>query len=1110
LACLVKASEAVAYAHSRGVVHRDLKPQNIMIGAFGEVLVMDWGLARLLRESAEQDALLRGKLAPDGRAGLTQDGALLGTLGYMPPEQAGGKDVDARSDVFALGAILWELLHGAPPFRGDTALEILQRTAAGELPPEPDDLPVPGELKAIAERALAPDPADRYPSAAAFADDLRAYLEGRRVSAYRYRASEEALRLLRRHPALFAGTAVAFFLSLLTVYAVARAEEAARVEQAHAAAVEAAARWRELEERPAPDLADRLGQALAALQAAQRRRSLAPHDPEAARGLHRAALALGAVAQESAQWALARQAYAQARGLGVDDAAVEEALAALERAATAEARRRRQAVENVLADAKQGALRRRPEGILDAVFTLGRYPERQTVELLAGALDEVCERLRTAERKAYLAVAEPSRDDRAVGDAEVLRGLATALARRSAGKARPADARLLERAELRIARRERIRNAEGARMETSPRSGRYHVGTLQDRALGPGGVDLARVACEALGRLGLREGAVDALARYLRVEHDPTRALRAAMALRRLGGERAEACVQTALRRFGLSSGFAAGLARSGLQGPSDAKPEVVVVEASVPKTLDRADALRAAGELERAEELYAQALSVDPRSARAWTGRARCRLAARDLAAAEADLTKALAVDARCAPALTARALLRLRQRRLAAANADARRALELDPEQLEAWLVRAAFARAKERLPEASRWVAKALALAPDHPDARLERALIYVAEGKLLPAKEEVDRALATAPRHVRARVLRGHLQGMDLAAAEKEFRAALEVDPQSPDALAALASIDIYYGRTIQAGERLQQALALDPQHPEALALRATLLLGRGKTNEALRAWRLARRNELWLLPELPRSLAPVFAAIEGKSLPEAKGAARPKTAQEWYLRGAAAIRLRRWAVACEAFDRALALAPNWGDALWLRGKARVQAGAAARAIADLERATALLEGQAPVWEDLGDAYARAGRHLDAARAYQKAADLGRLKASVFAKLAEARAKLKDDRGALAAADEALRLDKHSLGALRVRMEALFRLGRYREASQAAEAYRAAAPADEKAIALFFRGASRGFLRQHAAAVEDLRAFCKKRRKGPRVGRARRLIERWSKPPGRKGR
>ena len=137
----LRVCEAVASAHSRGVVHRDLKPDNIMVGGHGEVLVVDWGLAKvggradLAAEAGELDPVVTDRSRD--AAQVTQIGAVAGTPAYMPPEQASGAidQIDARSDVYALGAILYEILSGRPPYAGDSARAVLAKVSAG--PPEP-------------------------------------------------------------------------------------------------------------------------------------------------------------------------------------------------------------------------------------------------------------------------------------------------------------------------------------------------------------------------------------------------------------------------------------------------------------------------------------------------------------------------------------------------------------------------------------------------------------------------------------------------------------------------------------------------------------------------------------------------------------------------------------------------------------------------------------------------------------------------------------------------------------------------------------------------------------------------------------------------------------
>ncbi len=230
-------AETMAYAHSRRIIHRDLKPENILLGAYGETVVIDWGLAKELdREDGTQsplaDSALRAHLRPStpnsgqqlpGKD-LTMAGAVVGTPAYMPPEQAYGDPVDQRADVYALGAILYHVIAGEPPFDGETAVAILLQVTSDPPPPvEAREPAVPPELAAIIATAMAYAPAERYPSAAEFADDLRRFQTGQLVAAHRYSARERLGRLLHRYRGpLAVGAASLVLLAIVSVISLTR------------------------------------------------------------------------------------------------------------------------------------------------------------------------------------------------------------------------------------------------------------------------------------------------------------------------------------------------------------------------------------------------------------------------------------------------------------------------------------------------------------------------------------------------------------------------------------------------------------------------------------------------------------------------------------------------------------------------------------------------------------------------------------------------------------------------------------------------------------------------------------------------------------------------
>ena len=245
----VSICNAMAYAHSRDVIHRDLKPANVMVGDFGEVYVMDWGLAKVLKKGSadtvhpamaipvtaiqkpaspfdfttQQAPPLAAPVtaAPspsssgsskvattrniDGE--LTQAGAIMGTPTYMPPEQAQGENIDERADIYSLGAILYEIMTLLPPVdRSGDMMAILMRVVEGKIDPPPKRSPerakagwIPAELSAIAMKALATAPAKRYQTVEKLRRDVELFLEGRSVSAKQDSFREMAWKLVKRN-----------------------------------------------------------------------------------------------------------------------------------------------------------------------------------------------------------------------------------------------------------------------------------------------------------------------------------------------------------------------------------------------------------------------------------------------------------------------------------------------------------------------------------------------------------------------------------------------------------------------------------------------------------------------------------------------------------------------------------------------------------------------------------------------------------------------------------------------------------------------------------------------------------------------------------------------
>jgi serine/threonine-protein kinase len=209
----IKVCDAITYAHSRKVIHLDLKPANIQVGSFGEVLVCDWGLAKLIggSEIINDEELLN----PDLLNEMTIYGTVKGTPGYMAPEQILGEERDHRTDIYALGALMYAILTCHHPVQGDTQTMLKSALIGNIIPPTERSTGVPKSLSDVVMKAMSLNPEDRYQSVSALIADVRAFLGGYSPVAHKSSAWTEFRLYYKRNRS--SCNVAAFFLAIVVI-----------------------------------------------------------------------------------------------------------------------------------------------------------------------------------------------------------------------------------------------------------------------------------------------------------------------------------------------------------------------------------------------------------------------------------------------------------------------------------------------------------------------------------------------------------------------------------------------------------------------------------------------------------------------------------------------------------------------------------------------------------------------------------------------------------------------------------------------------------------------------------------------------------------------------
>ncbi len=908
LRIFLKICDAIGFAHNRGVIHRDLKPDNVMVGEFGEVLVMDWGLAKLTKQA--EGAPVTSTRGEDD-AMCTGAGGVAGTLAYMPPEQLGdGAALDPRADQFALGGVLFEMLTGTPPrlFCSGAGLpETKNHVRKVAIPAARVRAPgreIPAELEAVCAKALALQTDRRYVSVSELAADVRAFLDGRLVEAAQYSMGALLRNWLARHPNLVrVAVAVAITASLFGGLLIQRQSDergrrqarvdAARqaVEAQGPASIQTDAK-RLLEESHARSAAvlqpgaasrERTRALLVRLQRLADRRSallrLAPEDRTARHRLYDSLVLLGEVARVGQDYTLAQFAFSQAASLGIADVdarALGSVAAGAERALSQAHRLR---IERLLDAAAANAMEGE-QAYRAALIEISSYRERQTIDLLLPRLERIVRLLRRVTETMLLGANELQQDEQQIPGlrAQVARWMASQQglpAGREQADLPPSVMASIRLASRRLEQRER-RARSGAARSRSP-AWQAILGRAQRVALSAAGKSrgrLLQLICESLGQLGEARGVVLLLERYLWSEWDQQRAVTAGIALGRL--QRRDPHARTVLHdmvglrspqrrpaRWDLDGHWWRNVTRVRRQLSPTRKAAPTSPTASAREALSRGLALAAEGKAQAALGCYSRSIALDSKFLRSWNARGRLRLELSDFSGSIADFRRAIELGPRVPGAHNNLGIALSASGDYPGAVAAYTRAVKLDPRYSQAWSNRGNAHKAAGKLDLALADYSHSIGLRPDLPEGYNNRGLIRLLRNDPKRALADFTKALSLDPGSPGLRFNRGNARMVlgNLDGALRDYTQVIAAQPRHHLALRARAKVLRLQGDLLGAIRDCTRALKIKPGDHKSLTIRGSARQDRGDRDGAMRDFSAAiRQAPKYALAYFNRALA----------------------------------------------------------------------------------------------------------------------------------------------------------------------------------------------------------------------------------------------------------